>query len=793
LHLSIENLSPAGVGAYPAVPVNPTMNIPYLKQIRQHAPAISVLVVCSVLTVMAYLSDQSHTQERISLHASADATQFQRTLQQGVDSYLHLNRGLAAYFTAVDLPRAQAFNTYTKTADVLREHPGLSYIGYVQRIERAQHARFAHAAKVNDPELNLRPAKGLDPDYFYPYLYAFPLDSRSRAAKGLDFSAVPERWTAMQLARDSGRSAATAKHFYLTGPTRVPIVVVFTPIYDPDMPSETVAQRRVALRGFVFSMYHPEEVIERMMGSNFRALFDLEIYDSAVRAENILYDGDKRPHVLMRDADMPIARQSNVMVAGREWKLYFFPKPTYAERYRTWSGLAILLLGLSISCALSFAMWSWTRRLRARAGQRSGELQFDEVFADHASAVYSLDPQRRFLNANAVALKELKLSKGALIGTPVERLIVPEKQALAKERFEHALRGNSVSYDSTIIDADGVRTEMSIIMIPVKAGGRVISVLGIGQNITARKASERRLQESREMLQLVIDHIPQRVFWKDTNFTFLGGNEAFCRDAGLNGPNELVGRTDFDMGWRASAELYRQDDIETLRSGVAKINYEERQERDDGSASWLRTSKIPLTDMHGNTLAVLGMYEDITERKNMEEKLREMAHHDVLTGLVNRAFFHHQLTQAVAKCRRDDSLLALMYFDIDHFKSINDSFGHDAGDALLKAFAQRVSDTVREMDVFARLGGDEFALLLENVLSHSAAETVAGKLVKAMQAPFQLGDRAVTVSTSIGIAYYQPGMPAADLIKRADQAMYRAKHGGRNRFEVDRTPGAATP
>ena len=777
-------------GGDSAVPINPNMMNPLSKLIRQHSPAISVLVVCSFLTVLAYLSDRSRTQERISLHASADATQFQRTLQQGVDSYLHLNRDLAAYFTATDRPRAKAFEIYTKTANVLGEHPGLSYIGYVERIERAQHAQFAHAAMLDDPQLTLREPKGLDPDYFYPYLYAYPLDSRSRDAKGLDFSAVPERWTAMQRARDSGRSTATARHFYQTGPGRVPIIVVFTPIYDPAMPSETVAQRRVALRGFVFSMYDIEEMIERVMGSNFRTLFDLEIYDGAVRDENILYDGDKRAHVLMGDADMPIARQSKVMMAGRDWQLYFYPKPIYGERYRTWSGLAILLLGCALSVALSCAMWAWTRRLRARSGQRSGELRFDAVFEDHPSAVYSLDLQRRFLNANPVALNEFNLGKSALVGMPVEHFIVAEKQALAKARFDDALRGNSVSYDSTIIDSAGVRTEMSIIMIPVKAGGRVISVLAIGQNITAQKLSEWRLQESQAMLQLVVDHIPQRVFWKDTNFTFLGGNESFCRDAGLDGPKEIIGRTDFDMGWRASAELYRQDDIETLRSGVAKINYEERQERDDGSASWLRTSKIPLTDMHGNTVALLGMYEDITERKNMEEKLREMAHYDVLTGLANRGFFYHQLAQAVAKCRREDSLLALMYFDIDHFKSINDSFGHDVGDALLKAFAQRVSDTVREVDVFARLGGDEFALLLENVSSPRAAEKVAGKVVQAMQAPFQLGERAVTVSTSIGIAYYRPGMPAEDLIQRADQAMYAAKHGGRNRFASDGSPDA---
>jgi diguanylate cyclase (GGDEF)-like protein/PAS domain S-box-containing protein len=424
--------------------------------------------------------------------------------------------------------------------------------------------------------------------------------------------------------------------------------------------------------------------------------------------------------------------------------------------------------------------------VRARPRQRSDALQFDAVFEHHPSAVYALDSKRRFINANAQALKEFKVSKTELIGSSAEHFLAPEKQPLAKERFDETLRGNSASYDSAIIDGDGARIEMSIIMIPVKADSEVASVLVIAQNITAQKRSEWLVQESRKMLQLVIDHIPQRVFWKDTNFKFLGCNVAAARDAGLGSPEQIVGQTDFELAWRSSAHLYRQDDIDTLRRGVAKINYEEQQKRDDGSVSWIRTSKIPLTEMDGTIVAVLGMYEDITDRKDMENQLREMAHYDGLTGLANRAFFHHHLQLSVIKSKRSGSPLALMYFDIDYFKLVNDSFGHAAGDALLIAFAQRVGVTVREMDVFARLGGDEFALLLEDLPTPEAAEWVAAKLVEAMLLPFELGEHTITVSTSIGIAFFEQDMRPDDLIRRADQAMYYAKREGRNRFKVAR-------
>lgn len=291
------------------------------------------------------------------------------------------------------------------------------------------------------------------------------------------------------------------------------------------------------------------------------------------------------------------------------------------------------------------------------------------------------------------------------------------------------------------------------------------------------------------MLQLVIDHLPQRVFWKDTGFKIIGCNKAVLHDAGVDRLDDIIGRTDYELAWRASADEYRKDDTDLLASGVARINYEERQIRADGGSSWLRTSKIPLTDMDGKIVALLGMYEDITERKNMEAQLRELAHYDSLTGLANRAFFYHHLTHAVAQSRRNGSSLALMYFDIDYFKTINDTYGHDIGDALLKAFAKRIGVTVREIDLFARLGGDEFALLLEDLPNMDAAEAVGYKLIEKLQSPFQLGQHTVAVSSSIGIAFFQHGMAAEELIRRADQAMYRAKRRGRNRFEFHQAPG----
>ena len=142
-------------------------------------------------------------------------------------------------------------------------------------------------------------------------------------------------------------------------------------------------------------------------------------------------------------------------------------------------------------------------------------------------------------------------------------------------------------------------------------------------DITRRKHAEEELHKSRQLLQMVLDHVPQRIFWKDTSLRYLGCNRVFAEDAGLSDPALIVGRDDLELSWRSTAERYRSDDTAVIETGVPKVNYEEPQTREDGSLLWLRTSKVPLREQDGRVFGVLGTYEDITEHRQAEEALRE--------------------------------------------------------------------------------------------------------------------------------------------------------------------------
>ncbi|MGC8495573.1 MAG: PAS domain-containing sensor histidine kinase [Syntrophobacteraceae bacterium] len=154
------------------------------------------------------------------------------------------------------------------------------------------------------------------------------------------------------------------------------------------------------------------------------------------------------------------------------------------------------------------------------------------------------------------------------------------------------------------------------------ATGQIYGAISAFIDITERKRAEEALRESRQMLDLVLNTIPLRVFWKDADLNYLGCNLAFAQDAGLLSPEEIMGKNDFDMGWADQADAYRSDDRRVMESGQPKLGYEEPQTTPDGGRIWLRTNKVPLHDSAGMIMGVLGTYDDITERKRMEEELR---------------------------------------------------------------------------------------------------------------------------------------------------------------------------
>ncbi len=290
---------------------------------------------------------------------------------------------------------------------------------------------------------------------------------------------------------------------------------------------------------------------------------------------------------------------------------------------------------------------------------------------------------------------------------------------------------------------------------------------------------------SKLMLKLVLDALPVRIFWKDTELTYLGCNQHFADDAGVETPTDLEGHNDFDFFEKENADLFRKDDKEVIDTGIPKVGYEEPQANPGENPRWLRTNKIPLKDSSGKIVGVLGTYEDITEQKLLRQKIERMAHEDELTGLPNRNQFKKSLDTAIEKLKNPGHQIGLLLLDLDNFKNVNDTLGHLVGDRLLQVIAGRINDNLPENCIAARLGGDEFAFIFDDLLSSGVITKFASDISRVIEEPINIDDHLLNVGASLGlITHSDPECSPHELFKNADIALYEAKREGKSRFCV---------
>jgi PAS domain S-box-containing protein len=239
-------------------------------------------------------------------------------------------------------------------------------------------------------------------------------------------------------------------------------------------------------------------------------------------------------------------------------------------------------------------------------------------------AIIGRDLDGTIVSWNPGAQKLYGYSPEEAIGRPGSILVPPGRREELGDTPERVKRGQSIHhYETMRMRKDGQRIQVAVTVSPIKDGeGQVMGSSTITRDVTGQKRAEEELYRSKQMLQLVLDNIPERVFWKDRNFRFRGCNRALLADSGLKSFADVIGKNDFELPWKESARLYRQDDAQVLEAGVPKLDYEEPETYPDGRTRWLRTSKVPLRNQEGKVIGILGTAEDITERRRAEALLQ---------------------------------------------------------------------------------------------------------------------------------------------------------------------------
>ena len=361
-------------------------------------------------------------------------------------------------------------------------------------------------------------------------------------------------------------------------------------------------------------------------------------------------------------------------------------------------------------------------------------------------------------------------------------LIEPQDLDKVQEAIDKRIDGSAETAHYTFHGShrEGRALELEVFGTRTEFAGKP-AIIGMLIDITARRAAERIATEQLNFVGQLIEAIPSPLFFKDEHARYLGCNKAF--EAFLGRPRDaFIGRTVYELSPPDLAKRYDTAD-RALFEHPGEQTYEASVESADGRRRDVIFNKATYFKADGSLGGLVGVITDITQRKQTEALIWTQANYDALTGLPNRRLLNDRLAELMKRTQRTHDSVAVMFIDLDRFKEVNDTLGHEAGDRLLVEAARRIVACLRESDTVARQGGDEFTVLLPGMAERAPIERIAEDIIQSLCQPFQLGNDVAYVSASIGITLCPADATTpADILKNADQAMYHAKEAGRNRF-----------
>ncbi len=377
------------------------------------------------------------------------------------------------------------------------------------------------------------------------------------------------------------------------------------------------------------------------------------------------------------------------------------------------------------------------------------------------------------------AFKQRELTSVDFISN-LKQAIHPQDYPAAKQALSEYLKNHSETYQVQYRikqESDWLWIEDSGKAVKFDSSGDPIRMLGTRRNINA----EKKRNEQVRLAKSVFDHTSEGVFVLDSNFCFLSVNPAFCNITGYS-KADIEGHYFIELSNTPQKyKVFSQAKVEIERDGQWQAEIFEKQKNGNYFPAWIQINSI--TNGHGEIECYAGLLSDISVRKEADEKLNYLLNYDDLTGLANRSLFRDRLHSAVNKARQGDLKFCLIMVDIDRFKQINDSLGHETGDYLLKEVSQRISSAIKNADTIARLSSDEFAVLIEYE-SEEDASSHAGNILKSLSAPYFVDENELLISCSIGIAQLpKDALELQPLLQQAAMATQQAKYLGGNNVQ----------
>ena len=711
-------------------------------------------------------------------------------VEQRMAAYEQMLRGVQGLFAAVGDADRDNVHDYVEAINLDANFSGIQAIGVIKWVSATRNdVHVAAMRRLGFADYTIQP-KGARADYA-PIVQREPnVGGNKHAQLGFDTWTDPVRRLAMEKARDSGMAVISGKVRLLVDAVAdaQPGFIMYVPIYVRGQPQDNVAERRAHLVGWVYASFRMSDVIASLYGEQPPGLA-LAIYDGVEpSAAALLY---RSAHAGGQRLPGAISANEYLVVAGHDWTLSMTAQDDFKTRFGRNTELLIAGTGTGLSLLLALLAWLLvTGRGRAMrlASTMTRELRdSEEKFRAIADCTvnwevwWGLDGKPRWINPSVKEYTGYTVEECMVMPDFAGTLIYAEDKARVAPEFLKGLQGfRGDDLEFRCVRKDGSLVWLSVSWVPITdAKGVFTGFRTSGRDITDRKQVEAELR----IAAVAFDSL-EGMMVTDANSTILRVNSAFTECTGYTA-EEVVGRTPRLLQSGRHDTAFFREMWETIhRVGGWQGEIWDRRKNGEVYPKWLTISAVTGDD--GVVSHYVGTHHDITERKIAEERIRELAFFDALTRLPNRTLLLDRLTQAIAVSAQGKTCGALLFIDLDHFKTLNDTLGHDKGDVLLQQAAKRLAASVSESDTVARVGGDEFVVVLGNLHENrqeaaNQTEVVGERILAVLGNAYQLDDVEYRSTASIGATVFKGHQTSIDeLLKQADLAMYKSKERGRN-------------
>ena len=409
--------------------------------------------------------------------------------------------------------------------------------------------------------------------------------------------------------------------------------------------------------------------------------------------------------------------------------------------------------------------------------ERDREAALFMLTEDASDVISRLTPEGAYAYVSPSARKILGYGPDEMIGRSVYDFVRPEDRAELRTSLEGCVAGSDVRtvvYPFRRKEGSHIWLETMIHSSRDEVTEGLIELRTTSRDVTERKHAERALREAEERFRSAFDFAAIGMAMVSEDGRFIRVNRSLCRILGYV-EAELLGMTFQEITHPEDLEKDLRYTHQVLAGEIDHYQMQKRYVHADGHYVWALLSVSSARDSASDRPMFISQIQDITDRKAAEEKLADLALQDPLTGLPNRRLLWDRIEHGLDRTGRRAESLAVLFMDLDDFKSVNDRFGHSVGDEVLRQTANRLTTVLRLGDTLARLGGDEFVIVCEDLLDARVLDSILTRIDEAMAPPMDIGPLRLTVSLSTGVALPEPGAGVDDVVAQADRSMYRMK------------------